>query len=91
MNEAKRINNLIHHIQGTCISLEEACNDLGFDREDLTMDELEELDNWVFQCDDCGWWYDCGDRTYNDEFGNTCIYCADGLEEGLNGYNAKSF
>ena len=75
-----RINDLIYHLQGTCISLEEACTDLGFDREDLTIEELKELDNWLFLCDNCGWWYNVGERAciehsefYDD---NICIHCA---------------
>ena len=83
-----RINDLVYHLQGTCISLEEACSDLGFDREDLTMEELEELDNWLFECDNCGWWYDVGERASltHSEFcdDNICIHCAPEFED--NGY-----
>lgn len=64
-------------------SPEEACKDLGFDPKDLTRDELEELDNWVFRYDDCG------DKVYTDEFGDIYLHCVD-LEKKINGYNAKS-
>ncbi len=81
-----RIDDLVYHLQGTCISLEEACADLGFDREDLTMKELEELDNCLFECDNCGWWYDVGERSDVDCDENICLHCApefynDGYEE----------
>ena len=83
-----RINDLIHRLQGSCISLKEACADFGFNPKDLTMDELEELDSWLFLCDNCGWWYDVGERAcieYSDFCDdNICIHCAS--EFCSNGY-----
>lgn len=81
MDKTKRIDDLIYYLQGARKSLEEACEDLNIDSSSLSIEELSELDSSIFLCDDCGWWYDCSERAYIDEFGNTCIYCADGLEE----------
>ena len=82
MDTIKRIDNLIYHLQGTCISFDEACEDLNIDSNSLSIEELSELDNWVFQCDNCGWWYDRGEMAYSDNYvGNICTYCESDLEE----------
>lgn len=83
-----RINKLICYLQGTSISLKEACNSLGFDRKDLTAEELEELDSQLFQCDNCGWWYNIDKRAYIEhnrfQDNNICTDCAP--EFYFNGY-----
>lgn len=83
-----RIDELIHNLLGSCKSLGEACADLYFDREDLTVEELKELNNCLFLCDNCGWWYYVGERAdlehpaFCDD--NICSYCASEFED--NGY-----
>lgn len=75
-----RVDKLVYHLRGTCMSLEKACADFGFDSGDLTMTELEELDSLLFYCDNCGWWYDVdelaciGHSKFQDD--NICIHCA---------------
>lgn len=70
------IDELIYHLNGTSLSLEEGCSDLGINSNDLSLEDLIEIDNWIFQCDGCGWWCDIGDRVSNS-IGNFCSDCAD--------------
>ena len=46
----------IEHLVGTCKSLDEAKSDFDLDRE-LTDSEVETIDNEIFRCDGCDWWY----------------------------------
>lgn len=65
-----------YHLQGTSLSLEEGCSDCNINFENLTIKELAEIDNWIFKCDCCGWWYDNGEMSLSAEHDNICEYCA---------------
>ena len=65
-------NKLGEELEGTCESIFEMLPE-GMNEDDLTQDDLEIIDNLVFQCTACGWW--CGiDMMVNDE--NECGNCA---------------
>lgn len=68
-----RIDKLIEYLKGTCLNLNEACEDFGFDEDDLSISELTILDEAIFQCS-CGWWCDVAEK-HVDEFGEA--YCDD--------------
>lgn len=59
------ISEVIDDLRGTCQH---------FDPEPYTIEELEELDQEVFECDQCGWWCDI-DEMVEDE--HTCLDCAE--------------
>ena len=77
MEEETRIQTLIDYLQGTCKSLGEGCNDLEIDEEDLTDDELEELDLQIFNCSQCGWWSEICEDSGTGEGEFICNDCAD--------------
>lgn len=56
-----QVNTLINYLQGTCMSMSESCEDLNFSEDDLTIKQLQEIDNWIFQCSGCGWWCERGE------------------------------
>jgi hypothetical protein len=74
---------LIDHLQGTCKGLSDACEDLGFKYNDLTMEQLEEIDNHLFQCDHCGWWYEISEQSDLETDDNMCKDCEDEMRDNL--------
>lgn len=80
MNEEQSgidINQLIEHLQGSCTSLDQAIADLtdgekGF--EDLTDEDFFKLDNAIFECTYCGWWYETSEAHESDS-GDICTDC----------------
>jgi len=82
---SEEIEELIEDLQGTTQNIADAISKL-FDRFDveyticnITDETLQAIENEIFQCDECGWWYD---QPYNDENGDTlCDYCLSEREE----------
>lgn len=68
------LNAICSDLEGTCKNLEDVVLEAtGRELEDLTIGELQEIDNCVLCCDTCGWWVDAG---CVDENGN-CDDCQD--------------
>ena len=70
------VNDLIEHLQGTCQSLDEGVGSLyeNCDSSILTDDDRSEINNAIFLCNDCGWWFELSDQS-EDGDGN-CKDCA---------------
>ena len=75
-----KVSELVNYLIGSSCSLDEAIEYFGF--EDLTLDELGELDSYIFCCDGCGWWYSIADAAEDDIYGRYCNDCANEEEEG---------
>jgi hypothetical protein len=56
------IDKFIEHLVGTCKSLDEAKSDFDLDRE-LTDRELEAIDEALFRCGGCDWWFPVEEMT----------------------------
>lgn len=52
------INKLIEILKGTCLGLNMACESCGYTEDDLSIEELDQLDSEIFECACCGWWYE---------------------------------
>lgn len=65
---------IIEELQGTAKSLNEVCNSFGLDSNQLTIEELELLDEEIFQCQNCGWWVDVTEKNERD-FDFVCNEC----------------
>ena len=75
MATSKQIEEIIIQTQGTCNQLDEAIqNVLGTDCDDsdLTQEELGEIDQEIFNCSTCNWWYEICEQS---EDGETCEDC----------------
>lgn len=75
-----RIQELIDSVEGgVCKSIDELCREsLEVELEELTKEELSEIDQNIFTCDQCGWTMsvdDLGDREESDGF--LCRECED--------------
>lgn len=71
--------NLAAELEGTCQSLEQACDKVGIDRDTLTQDEHTELDGLVFCCAVCDWWCEACEANENPDGGDdVCDDCHEG-------------
>jgi hypothetical protein len=65
-NQNFKIEDLINSLRGTCSTIDkELPEDMEF--EDLTDKEAMKLDLEIFQCAQCGWWYDVSEMSENDD------------------------
>lgn len=70
----KPVQAVADRLVGTCMeSVESACEDLGFDDVDGI---LGELDDYIFECEGCGWWCDV-EELNNTTDQNLCDECND--------------
>lgn len=67
----KKMNELLDTIQASNKSLIDICESCDIKYEDLTIEELNIIDENYTQCDECGWWIDSDDIVYD----NVCISC----------------
>lgn len=75
------IQKFIGHLQGTCKTLQEACQDFGedFQEEDLTTEDHEAIDSEIFRCTTCDWWYEFAEQSENDD--ELCTNCDEKEED----------
>lgn len=70
----KELNDICSDLEGTCKNIEDVVLEAtGRELDDLTIGELQEIDNCVMCCETCGWWFSTGEV---DEDGN-CEDCQD--------------
>lgn len=78
---AKDIHGLIEYLQGTCMhSIENSKHLFGWEEnEGLTLEELGEIDNEIFQCDCCCRWCEISEMAYD----GVCSNCEDQIIEEM--------
>lgn len=62
---------IIDDLRGTCKVLDAVAEEYGI--EELTLEDLEYIENWIFLCINCGWWCDRGEEVMD----GTCQDCYD--------------
>lgn len=67
-----RIEQIIEDLKGTCDSLDGVCGNYDIDSMDLSIDELEQLDQEIFNCETCGWWCETSEMSEDE---NVCEDC----------------
>lgn len=77
MLTCKQLNDICDELQGSCKMLEDVVTNMGLDYDDLTVAELQEIDNCVACCECCGWWFEPCEL---DGWGN-CEGCSDEDED----------
>jgi len=86
MNVMEKINKqqfeeLKKYLQGSCLTTEEAMNDLfELSEDDLTEKQVEELWEDFFKCSTCGWWFGMSEESGIDESELICNNCAEDEE-----------
>lgn len=59
---------LIGHLQGTCISLNEGTQALfDLDEDCLTTENSQQIDDEIFLCEECGWWYEVSEMSERED------------------------
>lgn len=77
-----QVQTLIYELQGTCKTMDEAMPE-GFTEDDLTEDQLNEIDQEIFRCADCSWWFEASDEADTGKDGErVCLNCFDIEEHG---------
>ena len=74
----QQINDIADILQGSCLSLEDGiCAVLGDDAtvDDLDLDDYYALDEVVFLCASCNWWYEAGYWNSEKTDENYCLDC----------------
>ncbi len=79
----KDIQGLIESLQGTCMkTIDEEKVHFGWGKdEELTDEELSEIDNCIFQCDCCGWWCETSEEGNSGDGERICRDCSDNDED----------
>mgnify|MGYP006921460948 CR=1 FL=1 len=69
----KLLDKLIANLEGSCDSMEDSIpEETKLTEDDMTIKDLEYIDEHVYLCSDCGWWYEnSGDQDED----NTCPDC----------------
>jgi len=71
----------VDYLQGTCLSMWQAFTqlfDTDFDECENEMELCEFVDNHIFLCRECGWWFENGywnPEGYQDGNGEICLDC----------------
>lgn len=72
---------IIDHLNGSCDPLEQACEDFGVDADEFLDKYASELDERIFNCESCGWWYEVGQHGEDPHGREICYNCEESNEE----------
>lgn len=71
------IEEIVDYLNGSCNTLDEACQFIlgdEFDAMSLSKEEMEYIDERIFKCYDCDWWFESHEES--EEEPGCCIDCA---------------
>ncbi len=70
----EQVEQIINYLRGTCNSLCNVLESMNEDwcDDDLTQAQLEHIDEEIFCCTTCDWWYEISQQS---EDGETCDEC----------------
>lgn len=76
------VQKIIDYLQGTCNDLDASLRDFypEMEYEDLTDEDLQQIDNQIFLCDQCGWWCEISEQADEEEEGY-CAECRESMEK----------
>lgn len=74
------IDTLIEAVVGTSDTIDQHLSD-GMEWEDLTDQDHQKIDESIFLCDQCGWWYEIGDEAEHDGHDTVCVQCYSSTEQ----------
>lgn len=69
--ESFDVQELIDSLQGTCQTMNDALPE-GMDDLDLTSEDHDSISNQIFNCTECGWWYE----SYEEDDNGHCEGCS---------------
>jgi hypothetical protein len=68
------VHDLISNLNGSCNTINEELP-YGMDEEDLTEEDRAVINETIFECDTCGWWYDIEEMNESEGGENICSDC----------------
>jgi hypothetical protein len=71
MTDKLILDKIIDLLEGSCDSLNAVCDNYDINSDDLSQADLEYIDEHIFCCSNCCWWFESGTQ---DEDGN-CEDC----------------
>lgn len=71
-----KIEDLIERLQGTMMTFDEGCLDVGLDPDEVLEQDRYEIENEIFLCETCGWWCE----SHENVDGETCKSCYEDYE-----------
>lgn len=78
MIETKVLEAIAEDLRGQCVhDIEFFCEERGINYDDLTLEDLQYIDNIVFYCAGCGWWCEITDIADGDQQELYCIDCGE--------------
>lgn len=79
MVTSEQLTRIIEYLQGSCETLDNAIKTITendeLDEDCLTEEQLEEIDDHIFNCTTCGWWYEVGECSESDDGEMVCLDC----------------
>lgn len=73
-----QLDELIEYLKGSCMTTDEAMNNLfELSEDDLTSEQVEELWGEIFKCSTCGWWCEISEESGIDESELICNDCSE--------------
>jgi len=76
----EQIHEIHAHLCGTCgVSIDSELEPLGLTEDDLTIEDLREIDEAMMVCPNCGWWCDTDEFGDNEESGE--LWCDECLRD----------
>jgi len=77
------INEIIDDLQGTCQSIEDVLVEYELEYDDLDSKDFEAIDDAIFNCVCCGWWYDLAEISTDVEDDTVCARCVEDGNYGI--------
>jgi hypothetical protein len=59
---------IVYHLQGTCQSTNEALEAFGYSDQDLDHEAALYIDERIFCCEQCEWWFEIGEMDEDEEW-----------------------
>ncbi len=80
MSEYKELTPIIAHaiidgLRGSCNSMEQECAYWDVSPEEFLDKYAEELDDQIFNCESCGWWFEVGEESEKEPNRLICRNC----------------
>lgn len=75
----EQIETICDKLRGQCLlDIEQVCDQMDIDFEELTIEDLRCIDDKVFCCERCNWWMELSELAEAAEVGNSlfCEECA---------------
>lgn len=70
-------NQIIYDLNGTCDTIIRVLDKHDAEELEDHMPFLEYLDNEIFNCECCGWWFELSEMAEGEENHGICEHCAD--------------